>query len=110
MQLHFVVVHLFFLTECYPQWALLMKLMLNIVKYSLEHTRAQFLSQGPLLGAFARCMGWGDYGMPDSPMISRKLLILGAVYVPGHLNQGVDILLRQGLRFREWGLHLQYMW
>ncbi len=34
-----------------------------------------------------------------------KLLSLRAVYIPGHLNQGADILSRQGLRPREWRLH-----
>ncbi len=31
-----------------------------------------------------------------------KLLSLRAVYIPGHLNQGADILLRQGPRPGEW--------
>ncbi|KAI2645137.1 Transposon Ty3-G Gag-Pol polyprotein [Labeo rohita] len=34
-----------------------------------------------------------------------KLLSLRAVYVPGHLNLGADILLRQGPRPGEWMLH-----
>ncbi|KAI2645815.1 ORF V: Enzymatic polyprotein [Labeo rohita] len=34
-----------------------------------------------------------------------KLLSLRAVHVPGHLNMGADILLRQGLRPGEWMLH-----
>ncbi|KAI2652574.1 Peptide methionine sulfoxide reductase MsrA [Labeo rohita] len=34
-----------------------------------------------------------------------KLLSLRAVYVPGHLNMGADILSRQGQRPREWMLH-----
>ncbi|KAI2659475.1 ORF V: Enzymatic polyprotein [Labeo rohita] len=31
-----------------------------------------------------------------------KLLSLRAVHIPGHLNQGADVLSRQGLRPREW--------
>ncbi len=34
-----------------------------------------------------------------------KFLSLRAVYIPGHLNQGADILSRQGLRPGEWRLH-----
>ncbi|KAI2644404.1 hypothetical protein H4Q32_030891 [Labeo rohita] len=34
-----------------------------------------------------------------------KLLSLRAVYIPGHLNLGADILLRQGPRPGEWMLH-----
>ncbi|KAL0152958.1 hypothetical protein M9458_051736 [Cirrhinus mrigala] len=34
-----------------------------------------------------------------------KLLSLRAVYIPEHLNQGADVLLRQGPRPREWRLH-----
>ncbi|KAL0160499.1 hypothetical protein M9458_044224, partial [Cirrhinus mrigala] len=34
-----------------------------------------------------------------------KLLSLRAVYIPGRLNQGADILSRQGLRPGEWRLH-----
>ncbi|KAI2662377.1 Transposon Ty3-G Gag-Pol polyprotein [Labeo rohita] len=36
-----------------------------------------------------------------------KLLSLRAVYVPGHLNLGADILSRQGPRPGEWMLHLE---
>ncbi len=35
----------------------------------------------------------------------RKLLSLKAVYIPGHLNQGAGILLRQWLRPGEWRLY-----
>ncbi len=34
-----------------------------------------------------------------------KFLSLRAVYIPGHLNVGADILLRQGPRPGEWRLH-----
>ncbi|KAL0163844.1 hypothetical protein M9458_039597, partial [Cirrhinus mrigala] len=34
-----------------------------------------------------------------------KLLSLRAVHIPGHLNQGADILSRQGPRPGEWSLH-----
>ncbi len=36
-----------------------------------------------------------------------KLLSLRAVYIPGHLNVGADILSRQGPRPREWMLHAE---
>lgn len=39
--------------------------------------------------------------------VDGKLLSLSAVYIPGHLNSGGDILLWQGLRAGEWQLHLQ---
>ncbi len=38
-----------------------------------------------------------------------KLLSLGAVNIPGHLNQGADILSRQGLRSREWRFQIWRM-
>ncbi len=38
-----------------------------------------------------------------------KLLSLRAVYIPGYLNQGADILSRQGLRPGEWMLHTEVM-
>ncbi len=38
-----------------------------------------------------------------------KLLSLGAVHIPGHLNQGADILSRQGLRSREWRFQIWRM-
>ncbi|KAL1257970.1 hypothetical protein QQF64_011214 [Cirrhinus molitorella] len=45
---------------------------------------------------------------PQGPQIllwaQGKLLSLRAVYIPGHLNQGADILSRQGLRPGEWRL------
>ncbi len=42
-----------------------------------------------------------------------KLLSLRAVYIPGYLNQGADILSRQELRPGEWMLHtevLEHFW
>lgn len=44
-------------------------------------------------------------GTPDPPVV---LLSLRAVYIPGHLNVGTDILLRQGLRLGECRLHLKW--
>ncbi len=38
-----------------------------------------------------------------------NLLSLRAVYIPEQLNQGADILLRQGLRPGEWKLHTEVM-
>lgn len=38
--------------------------------------------------------------------MQNKLLSLRTIYISGHLNLEVDILLRQGLRSREWRFHL----
>ncbi|KAI2668514.1 Transposon Ty3-G Gag-Pol polyprotein [Labeo rohita] len=76
-----------------------------------------FLSQGPMLGAPCRRVMFINHqgGLCSRPLYKLvhqilvwsqdKLLSLRAVYVPGHLNLGADILSRQGPSPREWMLH-----
>ncbi len=44
-------------------------------------------------------------GVPNPPVVQRKLLSLRATYIPGAHNIGADILSRQGLRPGDWRLH-----
>ncbi|KAI2644656.1 Transposon Ty3-G Gag-Pol polyprotein [Labeo rohita] len=44
-------------------------------------------------------------GTPDPLVGQGKLLSLRAVHISGHLNQGTDVLSRQGPRPGEWRLH-----
>ncbi len=53
--------------------------------------------------------GLGSRACQILPWAQGKLLSLRAVYIPGYLNQGADILLRQGLRPGEWMLHTEVM-
>ncbi len=53
------------------------------------------LRSRPLYKLVHQIIGWSQ----------DKFLSLRAVYIPGHLNIGADILSRQGLRSGEWRLH-----
>ncbi len=73
------------------------------VLWRVDHTAVGLLHKSPGRTAFAPPEQASAAGF--SAWAQDKFLSLRAIYIPGHMNVGADLLSRQAVTHGEWKLH-----